>query len=195
MRGVFHPWHDVHYGDKSPEIVWAIIEIPMGSKAKFELDKGTGLLKLDRILYSSVHYPANYGFIPQTYDDDKDPLDIMVICSEELPAGCLVEAKVLGVMKMIDGGDNDNKIIAVAYRDISVNHINDIDQLPPHATVEMKRFFEDYKVLENKTVVVEDFMDREEAYRCIRRSQQIYRDTFGNQAAAAPVAEEQEVKI
>ena len=179
MRYTMHPWHDVSPGEEAPVYVKAVIEIPRGSKAKYELDKETGLLKLDRMLFSSVHYPANYGFIPQTFDDDHDPLDILVICSEEIPPLCLVEAKVIGVMNMIDGGDNDNKIIAVARYDISVNYINTITELPPHTIVQMKRFFEDYKVLENKKVVVDDFQDEHVAYRAIERSMGIYRDKFG----------------
>lgn len=179
MRYTLHPWHDVSPGPEAPRIVRAVIEIPTGSKAKFELDKETGLLKMDRILFSSVHYPANYGFIPQTFDDDHDPLDILVICSETLPPLCLVEAKVIGVMKMIDGEDSDNKIIAVAQHDISVNYISTISELPPHTTVQIKRFFEDYKILEHKRVVVEDFLDEHEAYRCIERSLGIYADTYG----------------
>ncbi|MES2388421.1 MAG: inorganic diphosphatase [Bacteroidota bacterium] len=179
MRHTFHPWHDVSPGDDAPFYVKAIIEIPKGSKAKYELDKDTGLLKLDRMLFSSVHYPANYGFIPQTFDDDKDPLDILVICSEDVPPLCMIDAKVIGVMNMIDGEDADNKIIAVARHDISVNYINTISELPPHTLTQMKRFFEDYKVLEHKKVTVEDFQNEHIAYRAIERSMGIYRETYG----------------
>ena len=112
-----NPWHAVSIGKKIPQFVQAIIEIPKGSKAKYELDKESGLLKLDRVLFSAVHYPANYGFIPQTYCDDKDPLDILVICSVDVEPLCLIEAKVIGVMHMIDGGEIDDKIIAVAAHD------------------------------------------------------------------------------
>jgi inorganic pyrophosphatase len=163
-----NPWHDINYGEKSPEIVNAIIEIPKGSKGKFEIDKGSGLIKLDRVLFSSVHYPANYGFIPQTYCDDKDPLDILVITSIELPPLCLIEAKVIGVMRMVDQGEADDKIIAVALNDISVSHINDIDELPPHTTIEMQRFFEDYKIL-----------DKTEALKIIEESIRFYDEKFG----------------
>jgi inorganic pyrophosphatase len=173
-----NPWHDVHYGDESPEYVNAIIEISKGSKGKFELDKETGYLMLDRVLFSAVHYPANYGFIPKTYCDDNDPLDIMVITSIELPPLCMVKAKVIGVMKMMDQGEADDKIIAVAANDMSVNYMNDINDLPPHTSKEMQRFFEDYKKLENKEVIVEDFFDKREAHKVIRESIELYKDTF-----------------
>lgn len=173
-----NPWHDVYYGDEAPEYVNAVIEISKGSKGKFELDKETGYLMLDRVLFSSVHYPANYGFIPQTYCDDKDPLDIMVISTIELPPLCMVKAKVLGVMKMMDQGEADDKIIAVAANDMAVNHMNDISDLPPHTVKEMQRFFEDYKKLENKEVVVEDFFDKAEALNVIKESIDLYNQTF-----------------
>lgn len=174
----FSPWHSVSYGSDSPEVVNAIIEIPKGSKAKYELDKESGLLILDRVLFSAVHYPANYGFIPQTYCDDHDPLDILVICSVDVQPMCLIEAKVIGVMKMIDGGEADDKIIAVAKNDQSVNYINDISELPPHTILEMRRFFEDYKKLEKKEVVVEDFFGREEAMKIVNESIELYNTTF-----------------
>lgn len=170
----FNPWHNVNYGDKAPEIVNAVIEIPQNSKGKFELDKESGLLKLDRVLFSSVHYPANYGFIPQTYCEDKDPLDIMVITSIELPPLCLIEARVIGVMRMVDQGEADDKIIAVANNDMSVNHIENMDDLPPHTIIQMKRFFEDYKILEHKEVVVEKFLGKAEAIEIIRESIELY---------------------
>jgi len=173
-----NPWHDVSYGDQSPSIVQCIIEIPSGSKAKYELDKESGLLRLDRVLFSSVHYPANYGFIPRTYCGDKDPLDVLVISQVEVVPFCIVNAKVIGVMRMLDGGESDDKIIAVAADDISVNHYNDITDLPPHTILEVQRFFEDYKKLENKKVVVEDFLGREEAYRIVRESIELYNETF-----------------
>jgi inorganic pyrophosphatase len=173
-----NPWHDVPYGKEAPAIVNAIIEIPQGSKGKYEIDKQTGLIKLDRVLFSAVYYPANYGFIPQTYCGDKDPLDILVLSTIDLPQLCLVEAKVIGVMRMVDQGDADDKIIAVARYDVSVNHINDLDELPPHTTKAIRRFFEDYKLLENKTVEIEAFFGRDKALKIIEESIGLYQSTF-----------------
>jgi inorganic pyrophosphatase len=174
-----NPWHSVSYGEEAPAVVTAIIEIPKGSKAKYELDKESGMLKLDRVLFSSVNYPANYGFIPKTYCDDKDPLDILVICSLDVVPMCLIDAKVIGVMRMIDNNEEDDKIIAVANNDMSVRHINDISELPPHTLLEMRRFFEDYKKLEHKEVIVEQFLGREQAYEIIKESVNLYNATFG----------------
>ncbi|MCH2215937.1 MAG: inorganic diphosphatase [Flavobacteriales bacterium] len=165
-----HPWHDVSPGEQCPDVVKGIIEIPKNCRAKYELDKDSGMLILDRVLYSSINYPANYGFIPQTYCDDGDPLDILVISQIDIVPMCLVEAKVLGVMRMLDEGEMDDKIIAVAANDMSVNHMNDITDLPPHLTKELRSFFEDYKKLENKSVLVEDFQDREVAREVIEQS-------------------------
>jgi inorganic pyrophosphatase len=169
-----NPWHSVSPGKKIPELVNTIIEIPKGSKGKYELDKESGLLKLDRVLYSSVHYPANYGFIPRTYCDDKDPLDILVICSIDVDPLCIIESKVIGVMRMVDDDEEDDKIIAVAQNDMAVNYINNISELPPHTIVELRRFFEDYKKLEHKHVIVEEFLNREEAYRIINQAVELY---------------------
>ncbi|MGY6562429.1 MAG: inorganic diphosphatase [Luteibaculaceae bacterium] len=174
----FNAWHHVSPGKNAPELLNAVIEIPKGSKGKFELDKESGLIKLDRVLFSAVHYPANYGFIPKTYCDDKDPLDILVITSIEIPPMCLVEARVIGVMRMIDQGEADDKIIAVANNDMSVKHINAIEDLPPHTTIEMRRFFEDYKKLENKDVRVEEFLGKAEALKIVKEAIALYHKTF-----------------
>lgn len=165
-----NPWHKVSSGAEVPQFVNAIIEIPKNTRAKYELDKDTGLLKMDRVIYSAMHYPANYGFIPQTYCDDKDPLDILVLSQIELVPLCLIEAKVIGVMRMLDGGELDDKIIAVASDDASVCHLDDISELPKHFFLELRNFFEDYKKLENKTVEVENFQDREVAMKIIQQS-------------------------
>jgi inorganic pyrophosphatase len=176
MKLVSNPWHSVSPWKGAPEIVNSIIEIPKGSKGKYELDKSTGLLRLDRVLFSAVHYPANYGFIPQTYCSDNDPLDILVICSIEVDPLCIIESKVIGVMHMTDEEQADDKIIAVAKNDMSVNYINDINELPPHTVVELRRFFEDYKKLEQKEVLVKDFLGKEKAYLIIEESIRLYED-------------------
>ncbi|HSJ66786.1 MAG TPA: inorganic diphosphatase [Anditalea sp.] len=175
---MINPWHDVHIGKDAPDYVTGVIEIPKGSKGKYELDKKTGMLLLDRVLFSAVHYPANYGFIPQTFCEDHDPLDILIISQIDIPSMTLVKAKVIGVMRMVDGGEADDKIIAVAADDQSVNYIDEIDDLPPHLMKEIHRFFEDYKKLENKEVIVEDFLGREDAKRIILESIELYDKSF-----------------
>ncbi|MBX3006578.1 MAG: inorganic diphosphatase [Melioribacteraceae bacterium] len=174
----FHPWHTVSYGKEVPSFVNAVIEIPKGSQAKYELDKESGLLKLDRVLFSAVYYPANYGFIPQTLSDDDDPLDILVICSVDVDPFCLIEAKVIGVMEMIDNEERDEKIISVAKNDLSVNYIEDVKDLPPHTMIQLQRFFEDYKKLEHKNVIVEKIAGKEEAYKVIDESIIRYQEKF-----------------
>lgn len=175
---MMNPWHEVPVGENTPEIVTAIIEIPKNTRAKYELDKESGMLKLDRVLYSSMYYPANYGFIPQTYCEDHDPLDIVVLSQETLVPMCLVDAKVLAVMRMLDGGEKDDKIIAVAANDMSVNHIDSIKELPRHFFRELKNFFEDYKKLEHKTVVVEEFQNKETALEIVQQSIIDYKEKF-----------------
>lgn len=170
-----HPWHDVEVGEQSPKIVNCVIEIPKGSKLKYEMDKKSGLIKADRVLFSSVHYPANYGFIPQTYCDDKDPLDILVLGQEVVVPLCIMRAKIIGVMRMQDQGEMDDKLIAVHADDPEYSHLNSILELPPHRTTEVRRFFEDYKVLEHKKVIVEDFLDRDDALRILQESFDLYK--------------------
>src|SRR4029079_10804789 len=167
---VLHPWHGAHYGEDAPQLVNALIEIPQGSRAKYEIDKKTGLLKLDRVIYSSFHYPVNYGFIPQTLGEDGDPLDILVLCSQTIQALCLVQATVIGNMQMIDSGEKDDKIIAVATKYPSVNHISSIEEMPRHFMNELRNYFEQYKVLENKQVQIEDFQDKKMAYGIIEEA-------------------------
>lgn len=177
-RNVLNPWHGVSYGKQSPGVVNALIEIPQGSRAKYELDKVTGLLKLDRVIYSSFHYPINYGFIPQTLGLDNDPLDILVLCSQSIQPLCLVEANVIGNMQMIDNGEEDDKIIAVAAQDPSVNHYTSVEDLPRHFISELKNYFEQYKSLENKQVVIEDFQDKDAAYKIINDAIALYKKKF-----------------
>jgi inorganic pyrophosphatase len=182
----FNAWHHVSHGEKAPLEVNSIIEIPKGSRAKYELDKDTGLLKLDRVLYSAMYYPANYGFIPRTYCDDNDPLDILVLSQINFEPLCLVEAKPIGVMRMLDNGEADDKIIAVASYDVSVSHINDITELPRHFITEMQNFFEDYKKLEKKkTVVVEEFQNVDVAHRIIEQAFLDYEAKYGHLANVA----------
>lgn len=180
MTETFNPWHQVSPGDNLPGVVNGIIEIPKGTRAKYELDKESGMLILDRVIYSSMYYPANYGFIPKTYCDDKDPLDILILTQIDVVPMCIVPAKIIGVMRMLDGGEADDKIIAVSAGDPSVNHINDISELPPHTVLELRAFFEDYKKLENKAVVVEDFLGRELALEILEDAFKLYDETFKN---------------
>ncbi len=169
-----HPWHDVSIGERAPDIVPVVVEVPKGSKAKYELDKKSGLIRVDRILFSSVHYPANYGFIPQTYCDDHDPLDALVLGQEAIVPLAIMAARPIGVMKMRDQGEEDDKIIAVHADDPEYAHYGSIGDLPPHRIEEVRRFFLDYKVLERKTVIVEEFLDRREALEVIRRAIELY---------------------
>jgi len=173
-----HPWHGADFGDKAPQTVNGLIEIPQGSRTKYEIDKKTGLLKLDRIIYSSFHYPINYGFIPQTLGHDNDPLDILVMCSESIQPLCLVEATVIGNMQMIDNGEKDDKIIAVAAKDPGVNFYTDVSELPKHFIAVLRNYFEQYKVLENKKVEIDNFQDKITACRIIEEAIAFYKETF-----------------
>lgn len=175
---VLHPWHGAYFGNKAPQVVNGLIEIPQGSRTKYEIDKETGLLKLDRIIYSSFHYPINYGFIPQTLGLDGDPLDILVMCSESIQPLCLVEATVIGNMQMIDTGVADDKIIAVATKDPSVNYITSVDELPKHFIAVLRNYFEQYKVLENKEVKIDQFQNAESAYKVIDDAIALYKTSF-----------------
>ena len=171
-----HPWHDSYVDDALVESAFpVIIEVPKGSKNKYELDKETGLLRLDRVLYSAVHYPADYGFIPRTYCDDGDPLDALVLSQEPVHPLTIVEARAIGVMRMRDEKGIDDKIVAVSVRDPAFAGYTDKSQLPGHMLLEIRRFFEDYKVLEHKQVVVEDLLGVPDAVRIIREALDLYR--------------------
>ncbi len=180
-----NPWHDIPLAEPIDAAIPALIEIPKGSKIKYEVDKDTGLLKVDRILYSSVHYPANYGFIPRTYCDDGDPLDILVLCQEAVQPMCIMRARAIGVMRMRDEKGIDDKIIAVHSDDPAHSGFRHIDELQQHNLRELKRFFEDYKQLEHKEVVVEQFYGPEEAHRIIRASMVDYDKLMAASAAPA----------
>ena len=171
-------WHDVSPKRISPEDFLCVIEISKGSKKTYELDKETGFLILDRILYTSTHYPANYGFIPRTYGDDGDPLDILLLCSEPIEPLTLVRAYPIGVISMIDNGRNDEKIIAIPFNDPNYNHYKDIDDLPGHIFDEMRHFFSVYKNLENKTTAVNEVQNREAAVKVISDAIEHYIDAF-----------------
>lgn len=168
-------WHDINPAYIEPENFSAVIEISKGSRTKYELDKETGLMRLDRILYTSTHYPANYGFIPLTYADDLDPLDVLVICSEAINPMTLVQCYPIGVIKMVDNGRLDEKIIAIPFSDPSYNTYTSIFDLPKHIFDEMCHFFRVYKELENKTTAVNDLGDREEAVKIIKQTIENYR--------------------
>jgi inorganic pyrophosphatase len=175
-----HPWHDI---EVHPETIGSalpvVIEIPAGSKNKYELDKASGILKLDRVLYSSVHYPANYGFIPRSYCDDGDPLDVLVLGQEPVHPLTIVYVRPIGVMHMRDQGKADDKVLAVHANDPAVNHIHELEDAPPHTMLEIHRFFLDYKVLEEKEVVVDPFEGREKALAVIRQALEDYRTMQG----------------
>lgn len=173
---IHHPWHEVDPGDRVPEVCWAFIEISRKSRAKYEIDKKSGLLKLDRVLYSSVMYPANYGFIPRTMHADGDPLDVLVLSQIDITPHCLVEVNIIGVMQMMDQGESDDKILAVAARDPSVNYIRDISDMPPNLEKEIIQFFNTYSALENKQVKATSFVGRETAFRIINEGIELYRE-------------------
>jgi len=171
-----HAWHDIYIDDASIENTFpVVIEVPAGSKNKYELDKETGFLRLDRVLYGAVHYPADYGFIPRTFCDDGDPLDALVLAQEPVQPLTIVEARAIGLMRMRDEKGIDDKIIAVSIRDPAFSDYMNHDELPDHMLREIRRFFQDYKQLENKQVIVDDFMGPPDAIRIIRESLDLYR--------------------
>src|SRR5262245_32708053 len=175
-RSFMHPWHDTYIDDTEVGVNFpVIIEIPKGSKNKYELDKETGLLRLDRVLHSAVYYPADYGFIPRTFCEDGDPLDALVLSQEAVYPLTIVEARAIGLMRMRDEKGADDKIVAVSVRDPAFADYADKDQLPAHVLREVQRFFEDYKALEHKQVVVEKLAGPQEAVRSIRDARELYR--------------------
>ena len=176
-------WHDISPKRITPEDFVAVIEIPQGSKKKYELDKETGLIILDRVLHTSTNYPANYGFIPRTYGDDGDPLDVLLLCSESMDPLTLVRVYPIGYISMLDDGKNDEKIIAIPFSDPAYNDYQDISDLPAHVFDEMAHFFTVYKQLEGKDTAAGDVNGREAAVQVIQQAIDHYNDTFlGNQA-------------
>jgi inorganic pyrophosphatase len=171
-----HPWHDLPNNPDTCHLAFnAVIEIPRGSKVKYELDKPSGLLRVDRVLYSSVMYPANYGFLPRSYCDDGDPLDVLVLGQERVVPLCIMRARAIGMMRMLDDGKGDDKIIAVHVDDPAVNAYQDIGDIPKHLSRELIRFFEDYKSLEGKQVEVDDLLGRDAALRAVKEGLALYR--------------------
>lgn len=171
-------WHSINPERITPDDFIAVIEIPKGSKNKYELDKETGLIMLDRTLYTSTHYPANYGFIPRTYADDYDPLDVLVLCSEPIHPMTLVRCYPIGVIKMIDNGRNDEKIIAVPFNDPTYNGYRSIFALPRHVYDEMSHFFTVYKTLEHKETAVDEVMDSDAAISIITKAIESYKEKY-----------------
>jgi inorganic pyrophosphatase len=171
-----HPWHDVSPGKEVPRDFQAVIEIPLGSNLKYELDKPTGLIKVDRVIHSAVFYPANYGFIPQTYAEDNDPLDVLVLCQEAVQPLALIKARAIGVMTMVDSGATDDKIIAVATNDPEFSEYLEARDLPGHRLLVLKRFFQDYKQLEGKQVQVEEIRPAYAAISVIEQSLARYQE-------------------
>ncbi len=164
---MIHPWHDVTPGGKLPQEFNAIVEIPFGSSVKYELDKASGLIKLDRVLYSAVYYPANYGFIPQTLAEDDDPLDVLVFCQEAVVPLTIIAARAIGLMTMMDAGKRDHKIIAIATGDPEFNSYREASEMPAHRLLMLRRFFQDYKLLEGKAVEVDEIEPAERAFPVI----------------------------
>ena len=171
-------WHDMSPKRISKDDFMAVIEIEKGSKCKYEMDKDTGLLKLDRILYTSTHYPANYGFIPRTYADDLDPLDVLLLCSEKIRPMTMVRCYPIGVMTMMDSGRNDEKIIAVPFDDPTYNSYTDISQIPQHKFDEIRHFFKVYKELEGKETVVNEIRGADEAKAVIKKAIDDYIENY-----------------
>lgn len=173
-------WHDMDPKEITPTDFTAVIEISKDSQCKYELDKQTGLLRLDRVLYTATHYPANYGFIPRTFADDGDPLDVLVLCARPIQPLTLVRVYPIGVMRMLDDGRMDDKIIAIPFSDPTYNNIRSIDEMPAHIFDEIMHFFSVYKQLENKQTAVKTLFDRDKAEEIIAEALVCYERTFGN---------------
>lgn len=184
-----NPWHDVSIGKKAPEVIRSIIEIPKDSTVKYELDKETGMLLLDRFLYSAVHYPGDYGFVPQTLWDDNDPLDIIILTSRPVYPMTLADVRVIGVIRMLDNDEKDDKIIGVYNTDPRFNEFEDLGDIPQHTLKELKYFFEKYKKLQGKAnVQIPKILGKKHALRDIERAQKLYQDKYGKNATTKKTA-------
>lgn len=181
-----HPWHDLSPGSGFPRVVDVYVEIPRGGRVKYEIDKESGLLRASRVLYGAIHYPANYGFIPRTLDDDGDALDVLVLSQDEVQSGALVSARVIGVMPMVDQGEVDDKIISVMVGDPMFEGVRTLDDLAPFRMNEIMRFFGDYKALEEKDVRVAAPSGLDEAVKVVERSFAMYEKKFGAQSKRTP---------
>ena len=175
---VKNAWHDVVVGEESPEVVNAIIEIPKDSKHKFEIDKDSGMLKLDRFLFSAVHYPGDYGFLPQTLWYDNDPIDILILTQRPVYPMTLVSARIIGVLRMIDGEEKDDKLLAVYNTDPRYEEIKDVSDIPKHTITELKHFFETYKELQGKKCKVLEILGKDAAYLDVEEAQKMYKDKY-----------------
>ena len=175
---VQHLWHNLSPGPHAPDVVYAVVEVPKGSRNKYEYSKSAGVIKLDRVLYSPLHYPGDYGFIPQSYYGDGDPLDILVMMSEPTYPGCIIEARVIGMLRLIDRGDNDDKILAVPATDPQFEEVSTLADAPKHFLREVEHFFVVYKQLEGKAVESKGWADEIEARAAIDSALKLYRDTF-----------------
>lgn len=178
---MFNVWHDIDSERIKKDDFIAVIEIPKGGKNKYELDKKTGMIILDRVLYTSTHYPANYGFIPRTYSEDNDPLDVLVLCQEKIDSLVLVHCYPIGVIKMTDNGETDEKIIAVPFKDPTYSVYKELTDLPEHIHREISHFFEVYKFLENKETAVKEICGRAEAERIMEKCIRLYEEKFGQE--------------
>lgn len=176
----FHPWHDIPPGPRPPEVVTAIIEIPANGRNKYELDKELGIFRLDRVLHSAVHYPGDYGFIPQTLGDDGDPLDVLVLMTIPVFTGCLVDVRPIGLFHLVDRGAADEKVIAVPIADPYSEGIHELDDIPQHALKEIEHFFQVYKDLEGTRTVTRGFEDTAAARAAIDRARHLYEQRFGH---------------
>jgi len=179
-----HPWHDVAPGEDVPKEFNTVVETPLGSNVKYELDKDTGLIRMDRVLYSAVFYPANYGFIPQTHGEDGDPLDVLVLCQEPVVPLTIIHARAIGLVTMLDGDVSDHKIIAVATEDPEFNGYHRVDEIPPHKVAIIRRFLQDYKQLEKKTVRVDEIQAAESAWAVVAESLEAYKRSFREPAVS-----------